>query len=51
MNVCRKIQRTSMITVMYHSCVICDSELDFNEVTTGKVGGDLLCNAHVEKCF
>lgn len=51
MNICRRIQRTSMITAMYSSCIICDSALDFNEVTTGKVGRDLLGNAHVEKCF
>lgn len=48
MNICRGIQRTSVIIVLYCTCVILDSALGFNDVTPGKVGRNRLGNAHVE---
>lgn len=49
MNICRGIQRTSVIVVFYSTCIILDSALAFDDVTPGKVGRNQLGNAHVER--
>ena len=48
MNICGRIPRTSVIKVLYCTCVILDSALGFNDVTPGNVGKNRLGNVHVE---